>query len=110
MEKFICSCFKLFIEMRIAGYKAEEQARGAIETAKEDEEVRGRIDRKKKKSSYFIAFGLIFYAALYYSIYIPPANPALGMALVLFLLGSGCMVFVIVYIFWLAMKMSSSTF
>ncbi len=94
--------------MKIAGYKAEEQARGAIETAKY-EVVRKEIDRKKEKSLYFIAFGLIFYA-LYPTISIPPESPALGIALVLFLLGSGCMAFALIYIFWLARKACSSTF
>ncbi|MBK5190019.1 MAG: hypothetical protein JJE19_00750 [Methanosarcinales archaeon] len=101
--------FKLFIKMKILGCAAEEQARGAIETAK-DEEIRKESDRKEEKSSQFIAFGLIFYAALYPTISIPPESPALGMALVLFLLGSGCMAFAIIYISWLARKMCSSTF
>jgi len=109
MEKFICPRFKLFIVMKIAGCEAEEQARGAIETAK-DEEVRKEIDRKEKKSPHFIAFGLIVYAALYYTISVPPASTALGIALVLFLLGSGCIAFALIYVFWLARKMCSSTF
>jgi len=109
MEKFKCLCFELFIVMKIVGYKAEEQARGAIETA-ENEEVRKEIVRKKEKSSQFIAFGLIFYAALYPTISVPPASPALGLALFLFLLGTGCMAFALIYIFWLARKMCSSTF
>jgi len=108
MEKFICPSFKLFIVMRIVGYNAEEQARGAIETA-ENVEVREEIDRKEEKSFYFIAFGLIFYA-LYPTISIPSANTALGIALFLFLLGYGCIAFAIIYVFWLARKMCSSAF
>jgi len=95
--------------MKILGCEVEEQARGTIGTA-ENEDVRDEIDREKEKSSQFIAFGLIFYAALYPTISIPPASAALGMALVLFLLGTGCMAFALVYIFWLARKMCSSTF
>jgi len=108
MEEFICPGFELFIVMRIVRYNAEEQARGTIETA-ENEEVREEIDRKKEKSSHFIAFGLIFYA-LYPTISVPPASTALGMALFLFLLGYGCIAFAIIYVFWLARKMCSSTF
>lgn len=95
--------------MKIARYKAEEQARGTIETAKY-EVVRKGIDRKEKKSSDFIAFGSIFYAALYYTLSIPPESPTLGMALFLFLLGYGSIAFAIIYVFWLARKMCSSTF
>jgi len=95
--------------MKILGCEMEEQARGTIETAK-DEEILNEIDRKEKKSSHFIAFGLIFYAALYPTISIPPATPALGTALFLFLLGCGCIAFAIIYISWLARKMCSSTF
>jgi len=109
MEKFICPGLNYYyIVMKIVGYKAEEQTRGAIETS-ENVEVREEIDRKEKKSFYFIAFGLIFYA-LYPTISIPPANTTLGIALFLFLLGSGCIAFAIIYVFWLARKMCSSTF
>jgi hypothetical protein len=106
--KNICLYFTLFIVMKILGCEVEEQARGTIGTA-ENEGIRAKIDRKKETSLYFISFGLIFYA-LYYTISIPPANPALGMALILFLLGYGCMAFVIVYVFWLARKMCSGAF
>ncbi|NMX22255.1 hypothetical protein C5S30_07560 [ANME-1 cluster archaeon GoMg4] len=92
--------------MKIAGYKAEEQAGGVIETTA-DADIRKEIERKKEKSFYFITFGLIFYA-LYPTISVPPENVVLGAALVLFLLGAGCMAFAIFYTFWLARKMCSS--
>ncbi len=106
IEKFIYLYFQLFIAMKIAGYKAEEQAGGVIKTA-EDAEIRKEIERKTAKSFYFITFGLIFYA-LYSTISVPPENIFLGAALVLFLLGAGCMAFAIFYTFWLARKMCSS--